>query len=370
MNAVKDDASVSRRKALAGAAGAFSAGMLIAPSASAAAPPATARAADVTATGLPVLAVGQNWQQVLATTRRVQLEPGATYVLPATVELPDDCLVVGNGATVTVTGPSVTALRVTQKRNVTVTGVRFRGQEADPLGTSMAANHVAVRITRGSDVRVTDCDFARWRGAGVVVTGSAADDYFGSRTVVSGNTFDRCYFGFSAADRSEYALLANNVFTYCRLAVWNSSGNWNIQGNTVVGCYGAYYSLAATSPYGGQSSDNWNHGAVTGSTFNHSNGGTPVRWTANLAFPVGGSPADPGPGVVVSGVLPPTFSGNTLWYTDVTATNLQGSRWVLAGCALSDLTVRCSGSAPVHLVGHQGNHAPVLTGNVVDVLAG
>ncbi|MFF0537919.1 right-handed parallel beta-helix repeat-containing protein [Streptomyces coelicoflavus] len=350
---------------LAGVMGAAAAGALITPRAAAASPPTGTRSTS----GLPVVAVGEDWQQALAATSRVQLEPGATYTLNAPVELPDGCLIVGNGATVTVGDTSTPALRITRRRGVTVSGVRFRGQADDPLGTAMVTGHVAVTVTRSSDVRVVDCDFERWRGAGVVVTGSAADEYMSARTVVSGNTFDRCYFGVSAADRSEYSLLTGNIFTSCRLAVWNSSGNWNIQGNTVVACYGAYYSLAATSPYGRQSADNWNHGAVTGNTFNHSNGGAPARWTTNVAFPVSGSPRDPGTGVVVSGVLPPTFSGNTLWYTDVTAADLGGDRWVLNGCALSDLSVRCSGSVPVHLLGHQGNHAPTVSGNVVDLLA-
>ncbi|EHN75465.1 hypothetical protein ACIP29_11445 [Streptomyces coelicoflavus] len=53
----------------------------------------------------------------------------------------------------------------------------------------------------------------------------------------------------------------------------------------------------------------------------------------------------------------------------LTAADLGGDRWVLNGCALSDLSVRCSGSVPVHLLGHQGNHAPTVSGNVVDLLA-
>jgi hypothetical protein len=113
-----------------------------------------------------------DWQQVLSATPRGQLEPGATYTLPAAVELPDGCLIVGNGATVTVSGASVPALRVTRRRDVTLTGIRFLGQETDPLGTAMARDHVAVTLTRSSGVRVTDCSFARWRGAGVVVTGA------------------------------------------------------------------------------------------------------------------------------------------------------------------------------------------------------
>lgn len=76
---------------------------------------------------------------------------------------------------------------------------------------------------------------------------------------------------------------------------------------------------------------------VHDNTFNRANSGTPTRWSGNTGFPLGGGSQDPGPGVVVNGVLPPTFSGNTLWHTDVTATD---------------------------------HHAPTLKGNVKDPLAG
>lgn len=48
-------------------------------------------------------------------------------------------------------------------------------------------------------------------------------------------------------------------------------------------------------------------------------------------------------------------------------------RWLLSGCTFSNLTIRCTGTAPVHLVGTQANGAanlPALVGNVKDLLAG
>ena len=82
---------------------------------------------------------------------------------------------------------------------------------------------------------------------------------------------------------------------------------------------------------------------------------------------IGGVAKDPGAGIVVNGLLPPTFTGNSLWYTNVTATNILGTRWLLSGCALSNLTVVCAGSIPVHLMGCQANVKPVLSGNVTDL---
>ncbi|MFD7161413.1 right-handed parallel beta-helix repeat-containing protein [Kribbella sp. NPDC059898] len=317
---------------------------------------------------LPVLEPDDDFGAFLASHPQVELVPAASYVLPAPVEVPDNCVIIGNGARITVTGTTA-ALRITGRRDVTIRDVRFVGQPADPLGADPVFEHVAVRITRSTNVRVVDCDFANWRGAGVVSTGSVADDYFGYRVKLRGNSFIRCYFGVSVADRSEYSVMSGNSFTYCRLAIWNSSGNWEINDNDIIGCYGAYYSFNRTSPYGVASSDNWGHGSFAGNTANHSNGGAKALWSTGTSFPIGGVPTDPGHGIVVSGVLPPTFTGNTLWYTDLTAKDLADTRWLITGCTLSNLTVSATGAVPVQLVGVQSNVAPILSGSVTDLLA-
>lgn len=354
-----------RRRVLVGAGLALGAASAFVPRAAHAGP-------TTNVPGLPVVKPDADLAAALATSPRIQLEPGATYRLPAPVVIPSGGLVVGNGATVTTTAGH-TAFVVSSADDVTIRGVRFVGSDADPINSAHVPEHVAVRVSRSHDVRVQDCDFLHWRGAGVVVTGSASDDYFAYRTKISGNSFSRCFMGISVADRSEYGLIADNHFVYCRLAVWNSSGNWQLTGNDVVGCYGALYTFNASSPYGALTSDNWAHGAVTGNTFNHSNGGAKALWRGNAAFAIGGVVQDPGAGIVVSGVLPPTFSGNTLWYTNVRATNLAGTRWLVSGSTLSNLTVTGEGVVPVILVGTQSNAGtaqPRLVGNVRDALAG
>ncbi|MEV5307837.1 MULTISPECIES: hypothetical protein [Streptomyces] len=57
----------------------------------------------------------------------------------------------------------------------------------------------------------------------------------------------------------------------------------------------------------------------------------------------------------------------------MTAAGLRGTRWVLSGSTLSNLTVNCAGEVPVLLAGTQSNgtaNAPALVGNVKDVFAG
>lgn len=319
---------------------------------------------------IPVLTPTDDWATVLSTTPQVQLVPGATYTLSSPVSVPSGTVIFGNGATLTVDDDTTGALIIAQVSDVTIIDLAFLGRSTDPLNSSASFAHVGVRVERSTNVTIERCRFRHWRGAGVVVSGSGADAYMAYATKITGSTFSNCYFGVSITDRSEYGLVSDNHFLSCRLAVWNSSGNWSLSGNVIVNCYGALYTIAASSPYGTLVSDNWAHGAVIGNTINHASEGFTGRWTSNTGFPIGGVIEDPGSGIVVRGVLPPTFSGNSVWYADISATDLEGTRWLLSGCTLSDLTVSCAGVVPIHLLGTQssaGASQPSLSGNVVDL---
>lgn len=324
-----------------------------------------------------VLRPGDDWSEVLARTAQVQLVGGETYTLRSPVELPDGARILGNGAIVTTADTSRGAFLIDGVSDVVISDVRFQGEDAGSahpgrIDVPFASEHVAVRIRRAANVRILDCDLVGWRGAGIVLTGSTADDYFSYGHRISGCRFARCRIGVSATDRAEFSTIEGSFFTACRLAVWQSAGNWTLSGCIIVGCYGAYYSIAATSPYGQADSDNWNHGTLVGCTLNHSNTGAKEVWTQHLEMQIGGESLDPGRGVVVQGLLPPTTTGCTLWYTDVRGADLQGSGWILAGCTLSDLTITGEGEVPIRLVGHQansGDHAPRLIGAVEDALA-
>lgn len=320
---------------------------------------------------VPVVGPEDDLAAALAATPQVQLLHGTVYTLNSTVQLPAGTLIEGNGATITVANDSLTALHARQVSDVTLRNIRFQGRAQDPTNTAPEFGHVAVRLERSTNVRVLDCTFEFWRGAGVAVTGSTADDYFSYRSHISGNNFHRCYFGVSLADRSEYSLLTGNIFSTNRLAIWHSSGNWTVSSNITVNCYGAYYSFAKSSPYGALTSDNWNHGSVTGNTFNHSNGSGGARWTEGTSFPIGGTAQDPGTGVVVDGLLPPTFTGNTVWYSNIKGNNVGGTPWLLTGNTLSNLSISCTGNNWIHLLGFQSNgtaNTPRLSGNVKNLL--
>ena len=325
------------------------------------------------AAALPVLETDDDWAEVLAVTPQVQLDPSRRYVLEAPVDLPGGTVIEGHGAVVTTSSTAHGAFLIDRADDITIRDVRLHGCEDAVVDMPLTIKHTAIRASRATNLRILDCDLIGWQGAGIAVSGDSADDYFSYGIQIFGCRFETCYIGLSATDRCEYSLLSASMFTSCRLAIWNSSGNWNLSGNVIVGCHGAYYAIAATSPFGDLSADNWNHGSITGCTMNHANQGAPQLWTAQLAFPIGGTERDPGPGVVIEGLLPPTFTANTLWYTDVTARDLPASVWNLTGCALSDLRIAQDGGAPVRLIGHQSNggpeHAPVLAGDVSDAFA-
>ncbi|WP_119724700.1 hypothetical protein [Brachybacterium endophyticum] len=242
---------------------------------------------------LPVLHPDEDWSRMLARSPRVQLVPGAVYTLAAPVHLPDGARIQGNGAVLTTADTTSGALVVDGARDVTISDVRCLGEgagSADPgrIDVPFARDHVAVRIDRSSNVRVLDCDLIGWRGAGIVLTGSTEDDYFSYGNHIAGCRFARCYLGLSAADRAEFSQLERCFFTACRLAVWQSAGNWTLSGCIMVGCHGSYYSIAASSPYGEADSDNWNHGTLVGCTMNHANSGAKETWSAHLEMPIGG----------------------------------------------------------------------------------
>ncbi len=52
------------------------------------------------------------------------------------------------------------ALTATGRTSVTITRVRFLGRAASPLNTAASFPHVAVALSRSTDVRISDCDVA------------------------------------------------------------------------------------------------------------------------------------------------------------------------------------------------------------------
>jgi hypothetical protein len=216
---------------------------------------------------------------------------------------------------------------------------------------------------------IDGCSFKNWLGAGIVSQGATTGiSYYNYRTIISNNRFDQCFFGISIADRSEYGIFSNNVLTSCRVGTWQSSGNWNITGNSYVTCRAPYLSYAKTSPFGALSSDNWNHGSVVGNIMNHANSGGNTPWGA-ASFPIGGVSSDPS-GVVINGVLPPTFCGNTLYYTNlnlsgVTATSTQ-TPWQITGCVFSQMTITASSPGVVALVGCSKQANVTVNANVIE----
>lgn len=281
------------------------------------------------------------------------LQANQTYSF-SNIILPSNTTIIGNGAFVTPGSLSNKCFLLTDVTNIVLRDIYFLGQSTPAKGSALNTSHVAVQIQRSQDVTIQGCSFVNWLGAGIVSQGSTSGiSYYNYRVIITGNKFDQCFFGISIADRSEYSNFSNNILSSCRVGTWHSSGNWNLIGNTYVTCRAPYLSYAKTSPFGLLSSDNWNHGSFIGNIANHSNSGGNSSWGA-ASFLIGGVSSDP-TGIVISGVLPPTFSGNTLYYTNldfsgVTATSTS-TAWQITGCVFSQMTITATTPGTITLVG-------------------
>lgn len=127
-------------------------------------------------------------------------------------------------------------------------------------------------------------------------------------------------------------------------------------------------SFGKTSPFGLLTTDNWNHGSFTNNILNHSNSGGNNAW-GSTSFNIGGVMSDP-TGIVINNVLPPTFSGNTLYYTNldfsgVTPTSTS-TPWQINGCVFSQMTITASASGIITLVGCSKQNNVTVGSNIIE----
>lgn len=300
--------------------------------------------------------------------RNFMLQAGRTYTF-SNVVLPSNTTILGNGAFVIPGSTTNKCFLLTDVTNITLRDIYFKGQTAAAAGGALNTAHVAVHIQRSQNVIINGCSFINWLGAGIVSQGATTGiSYYNYRMIISNNKFDQCFFGISLADRSEYCMFSNNILSSCRVGTWHSSGNWNINGNTYVTCRAPYLSYAKTSPFGSLSSDNWNHGSFVGNIMNHSNSGGNSAWGA-ASFAIGGTASDP-TGVVINGVLPPTFTGNTLYYTNLdfsgVALAVASTPWQITGCVLSQMTVSSDSPGAIALVGCSKQANVTVSANIIE----
>ena len=301
--------------------------------------------------------------------RTFLLQSGRSYEFDNIV-LPANTTIIGNGAKVSPSSTSNKCFIITDVTNIIIRDINFIGQKSAAVGSALKTAHIAIHLTRSQDIYINGCAFINWLGAGIVSQGGTTGiSYYNYRMIISNNRFDQCYFGISIADRSEYCMFSNNILSSCRVGTWNSSGNWNIIGNTYVSCRAPYLSYAKTSPFGALSSDNWSHGSFVGNIMNHSNSGGVNVWSSNAAFPIGGVSTDPS-GVVLNGVLPPTFTANTMYYTNLDCTGITaaqtGTAWQITGCVFSQNTITASVAGSIALVGCSKQTNVTVNANVIE----
>ena len=260
--------------------------------------------------------------------------------------IPSGTTIVGNGSTVKSASLNSIILKIRDGVDgISISGINFEGNlNKPPYGKAVNNQHIAIEVYKASSVTIENCGFKYFLGAGISMF-----NYNGNKRSVDmkvlGCRFVDCQYGWIAWYNCEYGILSNNHFTNCRVAIWNCSGNWLIHGNVVIDCRASYVVTSATNEIAFNTGGNFSHGNVTGNTFNHSN---QSPWSATALKYGNGVKAIEG--VYFDSVLPVTFTGNSLWYTNFTYDNSQDD-FFLTGCTFSDSTITNNGSHSLKLTG-------------------
>lgn len=273
------------------------------------------------------------------------LDPNQEYEF-SNIVIPSGVTIIGNGSTVRAATADAPVFRISQNvHQIYIQGINFDGNlKGTPYGRDVVKTHIGIEVYKASYVTIENCGFEDFLGAGISMF-----NHNGNKLAVdlrvSGCRFSRCQYGWIAWYNCEYGILSDNHFTNCRVGMWNCSGNWLVSGNVAVDCRAAYISTPKPNEIAFSTGGNFAHGTITGNTMNHSNDSpwpaTPLKFgNATRAFQ----------GVVFDSVLPVTFTGNSMWYTDFSAENLL-DEFYLTGCTLSNCLVTASGKHAMHLTG-------------------
>ncbi len=199
--------------------------------------------------------------------------------------------------------------------------LQIAGQKHSAVNKGFVKSNVGFKLNRAYKNVFKNIHFENFSGACITFQGSASDDVYTHRAMVLGCSFSNSFIGISHTDRYEYSIVSNCFFSRCRVGVIGNSGNWNVTGNSFVTCPTPLLSINKTTPYGTLNSDNWAHGIFSSNKIEHSASGGGIRWTNNLKFTVGGTPFSQTGGVYIEGVIPPTMSANSYYYSNLTFKN-------------------------------------------------
>lgn len=310
---------------------------------------------EVVSDGFTVVSPSDDIQALLDTgTKKIKLLPGALYIWD-NVMLPSGTHIIGNQAILRPSGlNAILKQENTQFNGRTILeNLIFEGQEASAVNSGIVPAHVGFSSKRSYQTRITGCIFRNFRGAGLTFQGDSKDNVYQNAVQVDGNIFYYNFCGVSACDRSEFSQIINNNFSSCRVAVINTSGNWMVNNNIMTTCTCGYFTINKPTPWGSYTGDNWCHGTFVGNKINHSDSGGKPRYNSNTNIPCSGVNYNPVGAMYVDGVLPPTISSNTCYYSSMEFKNLSTSMPTvsLVGCVFSTCRLVSPAAGIIKLVG-------------------
>ena len=291
---------------------------------------------------------------VAAGYKTIFLDPDGTYICDDVV-LPARTTIIGRNAQVSPSDSTHACfLLIDGSDDVNITDVKLVGQAASPNNTPYAAAHWAIKISRAARPRVSGCHVKHFSGGGVGAVGlNGRTDYAAH---ITGNTFERCFFGGLFTAWYEYGQW-DNIVDSCRVGLMCESGNWTVRGKHTK-CRTPYLSAKRAVDFsaGGvvAAVGNSEHGTISGLECNHANDSGASVWSSNSGIPlVGGGTYDAIPGVVFDEVLPPTMSGITLYYSDLTVLNrpVMATPSYFVGGSAAGCTISSDALGTLELVG-------------------
>ena len=271
---------------------------------------------------------------------RIELDPNQTYSF-TNIKVPSNFNFNGKNAIVKNSGLSP-IFNISDKTNVSITNVFFKGYYENANNQPLDARDIGIEIIRANEITISDCVFKNFRGVGISLHELSAS-YYRADTNISNNSFNYCYVGLCTFNYYEYFNISNNHFMYCRIGIWSQSGNTNINNNTIVKCRCAIVYSYDTTQFVPAKGGNGGHGSFTGNIVNHCNPGEEIKggWSdANYlildrdytSIWVDGN----------GGMIPPTFTGNTCYYTSLLYKNSVRSNmnsWRISGNIFSNAKV-------------------------------
>jgi len=323
-----------------------------------------------------LLKTTDNLQSILDSgVRAIILNPAWVYNFN-NINIPSGTKISGNGATITSPdtahpifnmGPQGSSGTV----DIILDGINFKGSSPDANNLACVETDCGIYLYKSGRVKITNCRFEHFLGAGIncfdYSTNPALIDYISQQNIITGNTFHRCYYGFVNWFNAEYNICSLNNFTHCRCAIWSQSANWLFSGNLIVRCRAGFVSAIDLNTIV-TSVGALQHGSFTGNIINHCRSEQTVSWQTEN-YLINGIDYQ---GIYIngaSGCIPPTFNGNTLYYSGLTYINAATSGmpyWYLTGCVLSNCVVSCNVTAKMGLVACS-EQANVTKTNVVSL---